>query len=343
MVSVQPKVIAMGKYGGSIMDQKALVFSTDLLLSLVIFSIILGLSADMIDNYSIQMQEHLSRNSHERLAREATDILIKTAGSPDNWEELSTHEVKIPGLSKKDSNLISYKKVLQLKKDYHNLMPDNVFPSFIHTSIIIYPLNPVLEPVIIHNSSKIASCSDIVVVNRTINCDFRNDESILLLEINPDDYNSENKEDRHCFSKKCPHLNINGDHLISDPEAEYYWICAYFQINKSQVDYNDYYIITDDPHLPKNTGWIIDQAHNPSVVKKEFNGSLINVNSAIKTGFNGNDFEIFWLHIYFDKASSKKFKVYLVEVAPTTPQSELKAEYFQIQPCHFILKTGVLS
>lgn len=325
------------------MDQKALFFSTDLLLSLVIFSIILGLSADMIDNYSIQMQKQLSRNCHERLAREATDILIKTAGSPDNWEELSSHEVKIPGLSKKDSNLICYKKALQLKKDYHNLIPGNVFPSFMHNSIIIYPLNPVLEPVIIHDTSKIDSCSDIVVVNRTINCDFRKDQSILLLEINPEEYNSENREDGDCFSKKCPHLNINGDHLISDPEAEYAWICAYFQINKTQVGYNDYYIITDDPHLPKNTGWIIDQAHNPCVVKKEFKESLINVNSAIKTSFNGNDFEIFWLHVYFDKAISKKFKVYVVEVTPNTPRSELKAEYFQIQPCQFVLKTGVLS
>ena len=59
--------------------------------------------------------------------------------------------------------------------------------------------------------------------------------------------------------------------------------------------------------------------------------------------FNDKDYEIFWLHVYTEKSYSQNFTVLIVEVPSDIDLQELKAEYFQVQPCYFVMKVGIQS
>lgn len=331
------------------MDQEGLIFSNDLLLSLVVITIILGLGAEMMDIYSARIEERVSRNSLEKLTNEAADILIKSQGSPPDWVKLSPEYIKYPGLLKGELNsvrtpsqILSYEKLKKLQKDYDKLVPGKLFPPYIETSIIIYPLNPSLEPIIIHDTWKISLSSDVVVVNRSINCDFNRDKCLIIKNIQTPSPDEVIEVMNSKYTEKCQHFDDFENHSFSDPESKYYWICTYFEIDQSNVQNNDYYLITDSYNTSINAVWIIDQLQSPSKNKNFFKTTPINLNPEIKSIFSNTDFEIFWIHIGINKNSSENFTVYIVELEQNTNPKELKTEYFQIQPCNLVLKAGIL-
>ncbi|MBU4536071.1 MAG: hypothetical protein KKF16_09715 [Euryarchaeota archaeon] len=316
-------------------DDRGFIFSTDLLLALIVLTVILGLSAEVVDTVSYKMQDYGSRNSLERLAHEGADILIKSPGSPDNWEELNVGEIKYPGLSRVDydhsppeGHLLSYKKILKLKKDYGKIIPGNFFPSYLDCSIVIYPVDNALDPLVIHDSSQLSLSKEVVVVNRSVLCDYRSQERLLYMNINPDSVNPD-----PCFIEKCHQLN----HGIEDGED--YWICRNFRIERSRMKDHSYYLINTGtaPH----TYWILDQSYHKSNHIRGFNNHPFNLDNDIKSLSTNLDYEVFYLHINLKKEFSGSFEIFVVEVPVDTPLDELKSEFFQIQPCYFVLKAGL--
>ena len=316
-------------------EDRGFIFSTDLLLALIVVSVILGLSAEIVDTISYKMQDYGSRNSLERLAHEGADILIKSPGSPDNWEELNEGEIKYPGLSSLDNDhsppkghLLSYKKILKLKKDYEKIIPGNFFPGYVDCSMIIYPLDKTLDPLVIYDSPHLSVSNEVVVVNRTVLCDYRSQGCLLYLNISPDSVNSES-----IFLEKCHQL----DHGMEDGEE--YWICRNFRINSSRMKNHSYYLISTSNAAQFQ--WIMDQSCNKSNNRREFTNHPLNLDGDIKSLSNNMDYEVFSLHINLKKGFSGSFEIMVVEVPIDTPLKELKSEFFKIQPCNFVLKAGI--
>ena len=66
---------------------KGQAFSLDVMMALVIITVIIGVSANAMDMVSYKAQDYSSRFSLERATVDAADILIKSPGSPDEWEK----------------------------------------------------------------------------------------------------------------------------------------------------------------------------------------------------------------------------------------------------------------
>ncbi|MGZ7118900.1 MAG: hypothetical protein ACXVH2_04265, partial [Methanobacterium sp.] len=67
-------------------DEVGQAFTLDVMLALIIITVIMGISADAMDMASYKTSDFSARFTLERVTNDAADMLIKTPGSPDNWE-----------------------------------------------------------------------------------------------------------------------------------------------------------------------------------------------------------------------------------------------------------------
>ena len=92
-------------------DQYGLLYSTELLLSIILLVFIIGTIVNLSDGLNEKMLSEEELSSLENTAIEASDYLLKNPGSPENWEEdegLDDDIVKsniIPGLAIKNKRL----------------------------------------------------------------------------------------------------------------------------------------------------------------------------------------------------------------------------------------------
>ncbi|MBC7119039.1 MAG: hypothetical protein H5T36_01170 [Methanobacteriaceae archaeon] len=103
------------------MDDRGMAFTTDMLLSLIIVTIALGMITDQMEILSYKMEDFTSRQSLERLVNDAADYLVKSPGEPQHWERQVPSNT-IPGLAVIDRgrpvpNYLFNKKVGMLKKN----------------------------------------------------------------------------------------------------------------------------------------------------------------------------------------------------------------------------------
>ncbi|MDI6654534.1 MAG: hypothetical protein QME59_01440 [Candidatus Hydrothermarchaeota archaeon] len=99
------------------MNNKAQLFTLDLLLALVPLTIALGMSATAIGGIVTQIQEYAYFYSMQRQAGDAADVLIKTPGVPPDWN--ATNLPNTPGLAvyscnRAMPNFLDYDKITAL-------------------------------------------------------------------------------------------------------------------------------------------------------------------------------------------------------------------------------------
>ncbi|KXA94790.1 hypothetical protein AKJ65_03430 [candidate division MSBL1 archaeon SCGC-AAA259E19] len=97
------------------------VFTFDMLLALILIMLIVTTSGLAITMARKQGSEYVSRYSLERTASDAADVLVRSPGEPDTWQE-NPQELEVPGVAKleKDTgeaipNRISGPKLAQLR------------------------------------------------------------------------------------------------------------------------------------------------------------------------------------------------------------------------------------
>ncbi len=337
-------------------DSKGFIFSTDLLLSLIIITVIIGISADAIDYSNGHMGDQTSRATLERCTLEAADILIKTPGSPDNWESISNFEEISPGLAlnynnsttKTVSNTLSWEKINNLTQNYEKLIENKIFPPNIKSNIIIYPLDPRIKPMIMHEEAISSKSSEIVVVNRTVQCNFFINYTIMVIDWNKNKINnSQNVSNTFKYSQSdiCPHQGLNSiinHNSPSNQSPSKIWECHHFNSSADYLEKNDYYLITDpSPIIEKSFYWTLDTANNLSNKNNSFKSPNTNLNSEISNLMGKKDNVTLWIHVIGPKTTINSLKVYLVAVPKKTDSNYLKAEYFKSQTCNFILKTWI--
>ena len=77
-------------------DNKAQIFSLDVMIALIIITVILGISADAMDIVSYRAQDYSSRLSLEKTTTDAADMITKSPGSPDKWEDYGFSVYTVP-------------------------------------------------------------------------------------------------------------------------------------------------------------------------------------------------------------------------------------------------------
>ncbi|MDI3484356.1 MAG: hypothetical protein PWQ74_943 [Methanobacteriaceae archaeon] len=274
------------------MKEEGLVFSTDVLLSMVILIVIMGVSSDLMDMNREIDHENLQRYYFERVVSETTEILIDTPGSPNNWETLPTTDNVIPGLSSNESSkILSYDKISKLKATPELL--NKIFPPQVHANITIYPWNNI-PPIRIRCED--GTPQEIFVVNRTVQCDFYKKYVILDL----------NSKSNSCYRHGT-------------------WKCGYFKTTYEEIERNNYYLLADNPGIL----WIMDTPENKSDEENLYESPVL-LNDRIRSLLSSNSSGIIWIHAKSDG------NVLIISV-PKGSSLPLQPDYFQVQPCDFVM------
>lgn len=229
-----------------------MILSTDLLLSLIVIVIIFGISVNTVDNLIKNTSDQYYRFNLERQVRGAADILINTYGT---WNSSDV----IPGLKKENSgNVLSFKKILKLKENYDELI-GKILPNTT-TSLILYPKNG--GKIVIKDDPPISS-QEVVVVNRTVVCDFFADCVVIKIDANKTD-----SEVGPIPSK----------------------ISKHFSVTTSELNQYNYFLISN----ASNILWNLNTVENPN---NDFNSEkFYNLNDRIKSMVKSEK-QVIWLNL----------------------------------------------
>jgi hypothetical protein len=318
-------------------DSWGQAFSLDIMLALIIVTVILGVSADAMDMVSYKAQDYSLRVSLERVTTDAADILIKSSGSPDKWENSGFSLDIVPGLAKKEEditvpNTLSLIKILKLKMDYNQLMYGKILPEGVNSSMMIYPTNPSLSPLVIMNNTVPTYASEVAVANRTVLCEFMHVTTVVKMKGR---LNSVGYPEQGLEWEVCPH----NDHKDPDSKSgDQGWACHHFNVTAFDLNSTDFYVITDPASVTSSARWDIDRADAQTECKEKFSNGPILVNDKI-TAFMGNGTSaVLWFHILTKGGSKDSFEGYIVGVPKGTPLDQVRLDYLGPQPCFFVLQ-----
>ncbi|MGB9977813.1 hypothetical protein [Methanobacterium sp.] len=318
-------------------DNKAQIFSIDVLLALIVITVILGISADAMDMVSYKAQDYSSRLSLERTTADAADMLIKSSGSPDNWEDYGISVNTVPGLAKKEEcltvpNSLSFVKILKLKGHYNQLMYGSILPYGMNSSMMIYPLDPSLSPIIVMNNTVPESASEVVVANRTVLCDFMHISAVIKIKGYKDQqWQGENKFE----GEVCPHM----DHKQHDSKIEdLRWACNHFNVTVGDLNSTDFYMVTDPVYVTDFARWGIDRADAQMNCNEKFNNEPISVNDKIASVMGNDTKAVMWFHILAKEDPRDSFDGYIISVPKGMPLNQVKLNYVGPEPCFFVLQ-----
>ena len=349
-----------------IKDQYGLLYSSELLLSIILLIFIIGVVANLSDglNEKILSEEELS--SLEAIAIESSDYLLNNPGNPENWEEddgLDNGIVSkniIPGLAIKNknvengeffdesasdemimSNTISYNKLMKIKNNYDSLVDENLFNNSVHSSMAIYPLNSEIRPIEMGydfgNEDDNVNDNDIVTVNRTVKCDFYS--NFVVYDFNDFELFGESFEDGLCNHDSNPNLT---DHISNDRS---FWLCKSFRVYKESLDKYNYFLISDESVKNSGTYWILESLNRTNENKEILNQEVIKLNPFFLEDLENSSGEIYSIHFNVPKNRIDDFKTVLVAIPNNMSDvlisnGELNYDYFRVQDVNFVLKIG---
>ena len=353
--------------GDIIKDQHGLLYSSELLLSIIVLIFIIGIIANLSDGLNEKMLTEEELSSLEAIAIESSDYLLSNPGNPENWEEdigLNNGIVSkniIPGLAIKNknvdngeffdesasdemimSNAISYNKLIKIKNNYDSLIGCNLFNDSVKSSMAIYPLNSKIRPIEMGydfgNEDDNVNDNDIVTVNRTVKCDFYSGFVVYNFndfELYGDDYN----KDMFCNHDTNPNLTNHSN------DGRYLWLCKNFRVYKESLDEYNYYLISDESVKNSSTSWILESLNRTSENKEILNQEVIELNPFFLEDLENSSGEIYSIHFNVPKNRVSDFKTVLVAIPNNITDvlisnDELNYDYFRVQDVNFVLKVG---
>ena len=297
----------------------------------------IGVSANTMGIVGDKILEYTSEQSIQRTAIDTADILIKTPGAPEDWENYKYYSNVTPGLADIDNgtnkfgNMLSMRKISALKKNpelIKRLLPDGM-----DCNLMIYPTNTSLPVIQVIN--KIPQNVDISVINRTVLYDYKLID--VYTSIKPDNSNENGS------GYVCTHTYMNLDpHKIPDfKNRKSGWFCAAFNIDLEDIKSKDFYILTDpavDDKTDLHALWILDSPDKTNINPQNFTSNPVLINSVFPELSDNRNREIFVLHIFMSGDIKKTFKTYVVGVPRGTPIQDVRLDAINPQPAFFIMK-----
>ena len=86
------------------MNERGQLFTLDMFFAIILTVLVVSYSGLALEQARRQGEGYVLRYSLERVANDAADVLVKTAGIPSNWEE-NVENLETPGLSSALNNL----------------------------------------------------------------------------------------------------------------------------------------------------------------------------------------------------------------------------------------------
>ena len=346
-----------------IKDKYGLLYSTELLLSIILIVFIIGIMANLSDdlNGKISTAEELS--SLEDIAIETSDYLLNNPGNPNNWEDdesLDNGIVSsniIPGLAIKNkyvdngqfydegsgddnviANSISYRKLIKIRNNYELLIDRNLFNDSFKSSMAVYPLNSEIRPLLMGDGFDDDNVNDnnIAVVNRTVKCDFYS--GFVVYDFNDFElFGEDYKRDEICNHDSDSKLENHSN------DERSFWLCKNFRVYKKSLEEYNYFLISDESIKNSNSYWILECLNRPNDNKQMLNEELIDLNPFFSEDLENSSNEIYSIHFNVEKNHMNDFKTVLVAIPKNMTddlisKNELRYDYFKVQDVNFLLK-----
>ena len=348
-------------------DQCGLLYSTELLLSIILLIFIIGIIVNLSDGLNEKLLSEEEFSPLESIAVETSTYLLNNPGNPENWEDdngldngIASSRI-IPGLAikKKDiengqfysestndekviANAISYRKLIKARDNYGLLINKNLLNNSFKSSMAIYPINSEIRPVVMGDdlddeaSYDNVNDNDIAVVKRMVKCDFYSSFVVYSfndLEVFGDDF----ERDSICNHDTNPNLENHSNDISS------YWLCKNFRVYKKSLEDYNYYLISDECVKNGNFYWILESLNRPNDNKERLNREVIDLNSFLSEDLENSSNEIYAIHFNIDKSHVNDFKTVLVAIPKNmtndlVSNDELKYNYFKAQDVNFVLK-----
>ena len=346
-----------------IKDKYGLLYSTELLLSIILLVFIIGIIANLSDDLNEKVSTEEGLSSLEDIAIETSDYLLNNPGSPENWEydeALDNGIVSsniIAGLAIKKRNIdngqfydegsgddnviansISYRKLIKIRNNYDLLIDRNLFNGSFKSSMAVYPLNSEIRPLFIGDDFDDDNVNDnnIAVVNRTVKCDFYS--SFVVYDFNDFELLGEN----YYREEICNHDSDSKLENHSNDERSF-WLCKNFRVYKKSLEEYNYYLISDESVKNGNSYWILESLNRPNDNKQRLNEEVIDLNRFFGEDLENSSNEIYSIHFNIEKNHINDFKTVLVAIPKNMADglisnNELRYDYFRVQDVNFLLK-----
>lgn len=216
------------------MNNKGQIFSMDLLLYLVLLSLFLAIIYFIYVDVDDYQRESFSDVYVEEKLDDISRLLIKSSGSPDNWEFTDSSKINGIGLKSINSSHISYAKIKRLKQEPSLI--EYMIPEGMKCNICLYPVNNPSERTYILGEYTANDYKNIKVRTSTLLIDYGYE--ILYLSKNSSNIT-------------CPY---NHNHGGDD------YICRSFFVTKEKLDSGRYYVVTNT-----STKYIISNTYNNTI------------------------------------------------------------------------------
>lgn len=349
-----------------IKDQYGILYSSELLLSIILLIFIIGVIANLSDGLNEKMISEEEFSSLETIAIESSDYLLNNPGNPENWEDdigfdngIVSKRI-IPGLAIKNkkvengefysesasdemimSNAISYNKLIKIKNNYDSLVDGNLFNDSVRSSMAIYPLNSEIKPIEMgydfDDEDDNVNDNDIVTVNRTVKCDFYS--GFVVYNFNDFELFGDNPNDDLCNHDSNPNLTNH------ENDERSFWLCKNFRVYKESLDDYNYYLISDESVKNSGTYWILESLNRTDENKQILNEEVIDLNPFFMNDLENSSENIYSIHFNVLKNRIDDFKTVLVAIPKNMTDvlisnDEMNYDYFRVQDVNFILKAG---
>ena len=350
-------------------DEYGLLYSTELLLSIILIVFIIGIIANLSDDLNERILTEEEFSQLEGMAVESSDYLLNNPGSPENWEDdegLNNRMVSsniIPGLAIKKrivengefysessddekimSSSISYDKLMKMKNNYDELVNRNLFNDSVKSSMAVYPLNSKIRPIIMGNDFGDAygdgddnvNDNDIAVVNRMVQCDFYS--KFVVYDFNDFELSGENyQKEAECNHDSNPNLENHRN------DGRSFWLCKSFRVYKESLNDFNYFLLTDESVKESGSYWIFESLNRTNDDEKRLNQEVIDLNPFLIEDMENSSGEIYSIHFNIPKNRINDFRVLLVAIPKNMTNDlisngELKYDYFKSQEVKYVLK-----
>ena len=345
-----------------IKDKTGLLYSTELLLSIIMLVFIIGIMANLSDELNERMLSEEDLSSLENIAIATSDYLLNNPGNQENWEEdegldngMASRNI-IPGLAIKKknidngefysksaademimSNAISYNKLIKLKNNYDALVNRNILNDSFKSSMAVYPLKKGMEPIVMGDDlDDNVNDNDIAVVERTVQCDFYSNFVVYDfndLELLGEDYVKENKCNHDTSPNMTNHTN----------DANSLWLCKSFRVYEKSLEEYDYYLISDESMKNNGVIYTLENLNKTNDNRQHLNKEVIDLNAFFIEDLSNSSNEIYSIHFNIPRDKSDDFKTVLVAVPKNMTddliaRDELKYDCFKSQEVNYVLK-----
>ncbi|MDR0911189.1 MAG: hypothetical protein LBM96_01140 [Methanobrevibacter sp.] len=323
------------------------ILINDILISMILFLVLFGIFMIVFDESNEKLINMISKSEEEIINIETLENLIKTPGSPNNWEKISKIDNVIVGLAKINENnatlinTIDYDKFLRLSNSYQSLMKNKVFKNTMKSSIILKTKNSKIPDIEI--GENLINSKNIVSTTRTVKCDFLSKFKVLEANINDFEYKQKNI---------CP-PQMNNDILMNqktNPTEKHLnnnkntWICMDFSVNSYNLSDYNYYLLFSDDSIGSKSYWKLNSLDNLNNSLEYINQNLIYLNNDIENLLGNNVKKELWLHFKINTDNLNNFEAILISVPKNFQLESLpaqnKIDYFKENECEITLKTA---